>query len=515
MALSLVYQPATWAAAYRPIIWRWQSDLFPCTDPRLSNFAISAIKHPDAAQLALYPQLSADDVLISHGYVDPSAFYSGASIDVYNTANGLYEGVCKVNERLAPDLLWVSFDYNGDDFDGVFRVHFTNFKVFVSVLSQNMTEPVVFPLTAITETEDNTVVFELDCRDVLARTMWDIKKIINPDSQASSTPMIAADGYITQTYSVEAWEGYDVVDADGNTTFTEFREVGGSSAKNFIAVNAVQPYHEQRRDGTIRLDWFDGLDDYLLKPTTTGANVKRLLTHASQSSQFVTDGDGHFMAFLWNSSPVEVKFIVSFYSGKDAQSGTFISSSIYRGNVNGKSVICPMGPNNLTVPANAKSYRFAVFNQNENAISEVFVFNVKPCKGANKRFYYLNKMGGVDAFTFQGDESRTLTATRRTLSKPHMETVRGFFNGDWQERTHRTDPKRRYFISSDFLLPEAVRSVTEPLFESANVFTEIRPGWWTVVNIATAETPADGLSSRAERMELEYTIGVDNVSQRT
>ena len=88
-------------------------------------------------------------------------------------------------------------------------------------------------------------------------------------------------------------------------------------------------------------------------------------------------------------------------------------------------------------------------------------------------------------------------------------------NGDWQKRTHRVDPERRHSISSDFLLPEAVRSVTEPLFESANVFTEIRPGWWTTVNIATAETPADGLSSRAERMELEYTIGVDNVSQRT
>jgi hypothetical protein len=173
-----------------------------------------------------------------------------------------------------------------------------------------------------------------------------------------------------------------------------------------------------------------------------------------------------------------------------------------------------MGPANITVPATAQSYRFAIFNRNENRISEIFTYNVKECKGINRRWYYLNKMGGVDAFTFQGEETRIMGASRRTLAKPHMNTMPGYFNGDWNQRTYRVDPTRSYTITSDYLLPTMIRSVVEPLFESANVWCTINSGWWTPIIITTNETPGDSSASRRERMALEYILGVDNVSQR-
>jgi hypothetical protein len=513
MALSVEYTPDRWAATYRPIIYQFRSDLYPNTDPRESNLPILQIRNPDAAELALYPQLDSTSVVVYHAYVDPSTFYAGATIDIQFTDNTYYNGTYRVNQRLSNTLLWIDAAHAGSDTGGIFRIHYTNFTVYVDVTTQ-AGDVVTFALKPTLDT-NGLVVFELDCRDALARSFLDIKAIINPDDLASNTAMIAADRYITQIYSVSAYEGYDRVGADGLTTFRKYdSKPDRVEVREMIAVNSVQPYHQEERDGTIRLDWYDGLTDYILTPSTTGANTKRLLTHASRSSQFFSTGDAHYMAFLWGGPTVEVKFIVSFYAGSDAGGG-FISSTIYRGTVYGKSIICPMGPGNITVPATAQSYRFGVFNQNENQISETFTFNLVNCKGANRRFFYLNKMAGVDAFTFQGEETRSISASRRTVSKPHMNTMPGFFNGDYQQRTYRTDPERRYTIESDYLLPEQIRSIVEPMFESANVWTTIRAGWWTPVVITTTETPADGTSAQRERMSLDYILGVDNVSQRT
>jgi hypothetical protein len=419
-----------------------------------------------------------------------------------------------VLERLDNTLSLVDAEDVGTETGGFFRIHYTNFTVFVEVTSENMTEPVVFKVRPTLDSEGTTV-FEVDVRDALARYFKDIKRIINPDNDADDTAHIAADGYITQQYSISAYEGYERVGSDGVSVFRKYDEkinrvnVGGQ-----IAVNAVQPYHEQRRDGTIRLDWNDGLLSYVVTNNPSGG-LKRHLTHASASSQFFTLTDGHYIAYLWGGPRgTRVKFIVSFYTGLNA-SGSFISSARYRGDANGKSIICPMGPANITVPANAQSYRFAIFTDNENQLTETFTFNIVDCKGVNKRFYYLNKLGGVDAFTFQGEESRTLNTGREIIGKPHMNTLPGFFNGDWQRRVWRTTNDRRYLITSDYLTPEQIRSVVEPLFESANVWTNIQGEWWTDVLIFTAQTPGDRSTERKERMVMEYGLGVDNVSQRT
>lgn len=512
MALQVWYQPQRWSAAYAPIIWQFWSDLYPMTDPRYSGFQLFSIRQPDDSELALYPQLTADSVLIEHGPIDGSAYYVGATLDIYNTNTGLYEGTCKVLDRIGLQYTVVDLTWKKAETGGFFRVHLTNFQVWCEVLSENMTDPVILKLRP-TKDFQGTTVFEADPRDILARHFKDLKNLLYPEVDASTSAIIGADGYITQTYSLKVYEAYDVVGEDGVSTFTTF-ESEALEVGNQVAVNAVHPYHETRRDGTVRLGWTDTLADYLVRTNTTSST--RMLTHASASSQFVTAGDDHFLCFLYDGArPVELKVIVAFYSEFNAQSGSFISNAIYRGDIAGNSGVCAVGPANITVPANAKSYRVALFNQNENQIAETFLFNVRPCEGANVRFHYLNKLGGVDSFTFQGDEERVLTVKRDIVSKPHMNNLPGFFTNDWQRRVWRTQTDRRYSITSGYLLPEQIRSVTETLFESANVWTNIAGDYWTNVLIFTGETPADGSSGRRQRMALEYGLGVDNVTQRT
>jgi hypothetical protein len=53
------------------------------------------------------------------------------------------------------------------------------------------------------------------------------------------------------------------------------------------------------------------------------------------------------------------------------------------------------------------------------------------------------------------------------------------------------------------------------MFESPNIFTEVRPGWWTNIIPITTEVAGDGSSARAERFVIQYRLGVDNRSQRT
>ena len=511
MALDMYFRADRWASAYRPIVYQYKSDLY----PGVGSFTIIQIRRPTATELTLYPQLSKSSVLVYHTPTSPSAFYAGSSIRIYNTAAGLYKGVFKVRERIGQSVTVIDTPdgWVGDDSGGVFAIHLNRFTVFVQVTSENMAEPVIMRVTP-TDAGTDGIVFQVDVRDVLARHFKDIKEIINVDSDASipSQGFVKADGYITQTYGLKAWEGYEVVDEDGSVTFTEFPTVGPYTLNDQIAVNSVQPYHEMRRDGTVRLGWDDGLQGYVMKQTGTA----RLLTHAGQTGQFVSTSDAHYMAYLWGGSENDdITFRVSFYTGMDG-GGSFISTESYTGTTGKRSGIVAMGPANITIPGTAKSYKFAMANSTGNLlVSEVFTFNVVDCKGSNKRFFYLNKMGGVDAFTFQGDEARSLNVSREIIAKPNMNTLPGFFNGDWQRRVWRTSIDNRYIITSDYLTPSQIRTYVEPLMSSANVWTSNTSDYWTPVIVFTGTVPLDSSSERKERVVMEYGYGVDNVTQRT
>jgi hypothetical protein len=79
----------------------------------------------------------------------------------------------------------------------------------------------------------------------------------------------------------------------------------------------------------------------------------------------------------------------------------------------------------------------------------------------------------------------------------------------------RTTPQRKYTISSGYLQPAVLRDIAETMFESPNIFTEIRPGWWTNIIPITSDVAGDSDSSRMERFVIQYQLGVDNQTQRT
>ena len=64
-------------------------------------------------------------------------------------------------------------------------------------------------------------------------------------------------------------------------------------------------------------------------------------------------------------------------------------------------------------------------------------------------------------------------------------------------------------------VPLELRNIAEEMFESPNVVTEIREGWWTPVVPITSDVAGDSNTGRAERFVIQYALGVDNTTQRT
>jgi hypothetical protein len=423
---------------------------------------------------------------------------------------------------LSNTAIVISAPYTGETTTGgfLFRVK-GNFKIIARITGPHIPRPIEYALNPVLEPQgffgQPGYVFELDARDAIARHFKDIKEILNTASGA----VLSGDGYITQLYTVDMFEAYDVVSSNGTVTFTKFD--GANDIRytffNSIAANAIHPYHYTQRDGSVPIDYVDSDFDSDYRVTNSGGTLKRFLTYMDRTRTTIRRGDSFFLA--WLNQPLGA-------GGATRRVAiTFENDTSFLGSVTAAtttstaaSMICNVGPAIAAAPAAATRARVTILNASNAARTETFVLNIQACKGVNKRWYYLNKLGGVDAFTFEGDLTRQMSVQRFTISKPSMRlpdlTPFGqTWLGDWQRRVYRVDPNRRYTITSGYLLPIVLRNIAEEMFESPNIFTEVRQGYWTNIIPITSDVPGDSNSGRAERFVVEYGLGVDNLTQRT
>ena len=523
--------PFDYHSAYRPIVYRVTSpEHLPPSVFTASALGV-AVRLATSTEVDLYG-ISSTDVVVEH---TSATFYnnelvalplSAASSDLSGTSR--YPGTYRVTRVLSDTLMVVAATYVGIDTVGgsVCKVK-GNYTVFAVVSGPDIPQPVEFSLKPQLLPDflgSPAYIFELDCRDVIARHFKDIKNLVT----ANTTAITNAEGYISMKYNVRMYAGYDVVSPLGVVTFTRFEgpDDSGFEIFNQVAVNAIHPYHHTERDGTVDLDWADSFsDDYVMNTIGVGGPVttKRFLSYMDRDLTTIRSGDAFFLAFLWQGTPLSRGKMRIRYA--DA-TGTILSTADIgnpgNANLGATSYIANVGLAAHTAPAGAVKFLVWLINGSTDArMSEIWTFNIEACKGINKRWYYLNKLGGVDAFTFQGDETRQMSVRRDTLSKPSMTPpdVLAFtgqtFTNDYQTRVWRTTPQRKYTLSSGFLLPKELRVVAEEMFESANIFTEIRDGWWTNIIPITTETAGDRDSGRAERFVIQYQLGVDNATQRT
>ena len=533
MAFFPLYYPSDYHSAYRPILYRFVSTDYQIPSVFSADALIVGVRLATPTEVDTYG-ITATDLVVEH--TAPAVpFIIGEIIALPDTAapsdlsgTSRYPDEYRITRILSTTLTMVSASYVGVDTTGgsVNRIK-GNYTVFATVIGPNIPEPVEFAIKPIIETVYGSpaYVFELDCRDAIARHFKDIKNLVT----ANTTEITSAEGYISMKYDVRLYAGYNVVGTNGVITFTRFDNPATDPYFEIIgqvAVNAIHPYHHVERNGTVDLDWADSFNtDHVMNSIGIGGaiNEKRFLTYMDRDLTKIRTGDAFFLSWLWMGTPLSRgKIRIRYVNAAGSNISTVDIGNPGNNNLGATSYIANVGLAAHTAPAGAVKFLVWLINgSTDTRVSEVWTFNIEACKGVNKRWYYLNKLGGVDAFTFSGDETREMSVQRDTLSKPNMAIPEVLsyagqtFTNDYQRRVWRTTPNRKYTLSSGFLLPKELRVVAEGMFESPNIFTEIRDGWWTPVIPITTDTPGDSNSGRAERFVIQYALGVDNATQRT
>ena len=518
MAVEILEVP-TIKSVYRPMIWRFKSSLFPATGVGFFGFEL---RRPTAQELLDFPTLKSEDIIITHPpFIDP--IYPGQTWLFSFSDQFLYFGkVFRITALLDSGRTVVSGTYLGADtnLSGVQTA--SNFTLYALVQPSTFEEPVKVALKPILI--DGEYQFELDVRDILARAFLPITDVARLDSRN----LILADNYIAMDYTVTAYEAYDVVSAANVITFTEFKD--DAVGIGDYCYNVAHPYHQVERNGDVVLDWQSNSGDAAFvnyEMTEAGDLTKRFLTYNSRTTQTVRSDDSFFLSFIHPG--FFVRFVlIKYYNSQDQQLGTLeLGTRDGRGS-KGRSWIINVGPWGLTnMPAGTTYYTAQVVVDPGGGLgpfpySEIMRLNLVPCKGVNKRWYYLNKLGGVDQFTFEGDETRSINVKRSTVSKSSMHTMTRqqygdpsyTFRGDWNRKVWSTDVQRKYTLTSGYLKPADLRRAVEDMFESPHIFTAIRSPWWTPVIILSNDVPADSNTARPERLVIQYELGVDDVTQR-
>jgi hypothetical protein len=516
--MLLIEQQATaYAPVYKPVEWKVRSTKFPVnTTPGESNLVVFVIAPADPAAVSAAPGLAEGDIFVL--LVNPPApgvVVVGQTVLFRDTTDGRYDGVHRIT-KVVSDTLFVIDATNTDGSDSAkMDKYYERYRVIFEASFQNRPEIQEYIVEA-----DPDGVFSVDIRKQAQRSFDDVFDIAEP---GATVGFENASGYITNRYSINAWEAYNVPTPSG----IEFQKVGvanglpATSGKTSVVVNAVQPYHHvDEWDGGTDLDWDDNLFPYLVTPTTQSPNTKRFLTYAPtwdgrERGIDIGIGEDYFMAFLCNGqSGQNINARWTFFSGN-----TFVSqANISVPFVGVDSYILRTGPANIFIPSNVTSYRLELRNNAGNPITDTYLFKVdRKCYRTPRRFFALNKFGAIDAFTFTGYEKRDNSYIRQTKERSTMPVQVGP-RGSWMRKVWKVDPLRAYSIQTDTLTKPWLRFVADEIMESPDIRLAIRnPGtlgaarWWTTV-IPLNES--NELGFEHGKLRMDYAIGVDNQVQR-
>lgn len=498
MSLSLISAPERWTSAYRPMEFAFRSTLFDMSDPGDRADII------DITQNAL-----GETVLTTLQNFATGDAQVGNLIRITGTQFGVYDGEHRIRRIVStfPELrVAISATYTIDDTGGTVYRLYDGLRTGVEVRFTANTNVVSF-----TVQPDADGIFTVNIADACAR------QFISPFNEAfigAPNIYLSADRSIAMGYTVTAFERY-IQWTDGTPTVVELRKPFQLDLFGYRVVNSCHPYHHEQFGGGIDMDWQSTYDDYVFTQTATG---REFLTWGDRTTQKVKAGENFYLAMLWdaNGQTAGTDFVVSTYT----QAGAFIASQSFPlDDAPQFAALLNVGPAAIgsLLNDNVDYYLVGVRNRNDAFISETFkLFYDKTCGEVSRRFYWQNKLGGIDQFTFNGREKEFVSTAREEVSASYipLNSTQGF-----NRRTYRTNVERARTISSDLLKQEVLGWLAEDLFESSDVRTFVNTRartphtWWTPVIILTNEAPHRNTDNQMRRMIFDYSLGVDNRSQ--
>lgn len=508
MAFTNKLSPSRWVAAYKPIIFKWASDYFPNNQAGEVGIAVTDVRYPTAAELLLYANLRADDILVVHGAITPGVWPMGQTIELDNTVR--YDGVFLVAKEIDTTLTVIESEYQGDEtgLTATISKYYNHYSMEAVVyMGADPNTPKQFKL--VKGTDD---LFTLDLSEYARSTFQDVFEVATPGLSVVTGAIPSGDKCITQGFEVLIHHRYDVPDADGVPVSTEDKKDEYSEGL-FNVVNAVQPYEHYTKDEVIDLRWLDDLAAYQV--TQTSPNTTRFLTYAPRATQVVRPGEDFFLCFLWTKGPgLAVKVHIETF---DAAGGAVAVWNFNRTTPIGSGVL-GVGPANMPsiVTTGVKTYTVRLLNSSSTAITETFTFTIDTnCSEVARRFFWLDPLGGVDQFTLTGREKPQNSVKRSVAERPNMPVTSELLgSGSSQRKVWKTELVRKFMVTSELIAPGTLYWLYGDLFPSANVRITRDGTLWTEVIIETDDHIGPSTRDQYERMRLEYSLGTDNVTQR-
>jgi hypothetical protein len=270
----------------------------------------------------------------------------------------------------------------------------------------------------------------------------------------------------------------------GNTTDLRFANTSVAAVQLTVIERYGSPIANQASSSSTVTVWKSALDEkqwlgYDYTDFTTP--IFNFLTNFPRGQRYeITRSQNNYLLFFWGATG---NILCS--TGEDDESFPVLTTGMQFANVNIEDITTALG---LIFEQQAI---FSIRNSSNVVVSEELKFNIiEPC--ANYRtLFFLNKLGGIDSWTFTARKTKNREYERSTYKKKLGRLVNGVyvyneFDGREQNFHNKTDKTET--ITSDWMHPDVHDWLCAELLESPLVWEEDETGNKHRVNVQNSSS---------------------------
>lgn len=523
MAFSLTQRPDAFSAAYLPMVYKGTSNRSPNTRSQEidTSSTIAGVAGSTSGSV-----VRGERILV---YADlqytESQFRVGAYVLFENA--GQYNGVHRISEIIqgASNFTSISQFYvetvvnqdTGVPLNSQLTALVTPGSVTVSQYYNNYSAILDLYISGNFVTRfrkkvnlDNEFVFDVSSvvQEYLGSDLYTL----------DSTTLDVASTDLSKEVYVEYGHEYDIIKPDGTTELT-ISVYGDDSANSFYAVNSVIPYIGMN-DFSVFSTNYD-MSDYAY--TDTG-NEQKFLTNQPYTTRIQRDSN-YSLSYVINAETIgggtpigncEVRLYVRTYNSSGATIATnqTVLENDTLANLKGTRAVL-VGTTNLGAWITSETVKYDCYITLYNVITgnsrltEIKEFEIDDtCYRDEYRFEWVNKLGGLDAFTFTGRYDKTSDIDKETF-KRSLNDVRSI--PERQLTTLTVNSEDIHTVNSG-IVSKAERDWLEELLESPEVYL-IKDGYRLPVHIDT-KFGFEKLGEDSFNVTCEFRLAFDKITQR-
>lgn len=490
MAITVVSRPSQYNAAYLPVEYVFTSDKSP-------NSIASEIS---TAGTLLGDSNSGEDVEVA---CTALPLVVGDFIELENASG--YSGIHRVSSIII----------------GTPGVNVTKFSIDTPVNTSVISGELLTPLASVTVSKYyNNFSIALDLyiegafivrlrkkRNSNDQFVFDISNILqeylgsdlNDLTETSHT--VASD--LARDFYVEYAEEYDeITNGINNLTLQSFTD---DSANTFTAVNSTVPYVWLSNFSIDSVNY--NLADFY--STSTPNTSTRFLTNQPSKIE-IGSNESYQLSFIQGTIAVrdDLTRRVVTYDSTGAVIATTDTVLIVSSDSEVVNVSC--GTANLGAIITASTVKYDVkMVYGTSVISETLTFNINSdCSRIERRIEFVNKLGGLDAFTCKGKESKDMDITKK-IFKRALNSSRSI--PERSVTTVSVDSKEVYALNSGIVSKEERDWLIE-MIESPECYMVIDS--YRIPIQITDKFGIEKLAEDSYNIQFEYEFAFDRITQR-